>query len=216
MLAQTSIQNLQVKNLFPTPVVHGLLPDADVLNQQLLEIILAHQATEPSVARSNRGGWQSATDFAVWSGEPGERLLTIAQQLGTQLTLQATEAELRPLDNIWRVNSWANINATNDYNAVHHHAGAFWSGVYYIDVGGVDAFPDYEGALEFHDPRGIASLLYAPELRMGIKGCLTAGNVELHSPKAGQIVMFPSWLLHGVQPYRGPSRRVSVAFNLCL
>ena len=32
--------------------------------------------------------------------------------------------------------------------------------------------------------------------------------------KAGRLVMFPSWLLHQVRPYRGNSERISVAFNL--
>jgi hypothetical protein len=27
-------------------------------------------------------------------------------------------------------------------------------------------------------------------------------------------VMFPSWLLHQVRPYRGSAERISIAFNL--
>ena len=45
-------------------------------------------------------------------------------------------------------------------------------------------------------------------------GGLKAGANEAVIPKAGRLVMFPSWLLHQVRPYRGNSERISVAFNL--
>ena len=30
------------------------------------------------------------------------------------------------------------------------------------------------------------------------------------------MVMFPSWLLHGVRPYQGEGERISIAFNIAL
>jgi hypothetical protein len=32
-------------------------------------------------------------------------------------------------------------------------------------------------------------------------------------PKAGDIYIFPGWLLHGAEPFRGASERRSLAFN---
>jgi uncharacterized protein (TIGR02466 family) len=43
---------------------------------------------------------------------------------------------------------------------------------------------------------------------------LMAGANEPVIPKAGRLVMFPSWLLHQVRPYRGNAERISIAFNL--
>ncbi len=45
-------------------------------------------------------------------------------------------------------------------------------------------------------------------------GGLSAGATERVQPKAGRLVMFPSWLLHQVRPYRGDAARISIAFNL--
>lgn len=43
---------------------------------------------------------------------------------------------------------------------------------------------------------------------------LSGGATEMMQPKAGRLVMFPSWLLHQVRPYRGSRERISIAFNL--
>ncbi len=39
-------------------------------------------------------------------------------------------------------------------NEFHSHPGSFWSGVYYVDDGGIAADPALGGELEFMDPRG--------------------------------------------------------------
>jgi uncharacterized protein (TIGR02466 family) len=47
-------------------------------------------------------------------------------------------------------------------------------------------------------------------------GGLTGGATERIRPKAGRLVMFPSWMIHQVRPYRGTAERISIAFNLSL
>lgn len=216
MVAELNYSKLEVKNLFPTPVVTGMVENAVALNLELMAVINQRMMTQASVSKTNRGGWQSDTDFADWSGAAGATLLSIGRQLGMHLTLMQQGTQLQPMQDVWKVNAWANVNQPNHANAAHHHAGAYWSGVYYVDVGGLEENEKFEGELEFHDPRGVMPLLYAPVLRFGIKGCLTAGIVEEHRPKAGQIVLFPSWLVHAVRPYLGTTQRVSIAFNLCI
>ncbi|MDP7462577.1 MAG: putative 2OG-Fe(II) oxygenase, partial [Alphaproteobacteria bacterium] len=43
---------------------------------------------------------------------------------------------------------------------------------------------------------------------------LAMGSSETIPPKAGRILMFPSWLSHAVRPYTGTRQRISIAFNL--
>ena len=88
---------------------------------------------------------------------------------------------------------------------------AFWSAVYYVDDGG--AGPDDGGELFFHDPRGLMPAMHDPLLKFRIEGCVTAGYTESLRPEPGLLVVFPSWLLHGVDPFHGVRPRVSVAFN---
>ena len=34
------------------------------------------------------------------------------------------------------------------------------------------------------------------------------------APTPGKLVLFPSWLMHGVKPHRGPRERISIAVNV--
>jgi hypothetical protein len=66
------------------------------------------------------------------------------------------------------------------------------------------------------DPRGPASLMYAPHLAIAMPGGLLIRTTETVLPESGRLVMFPAWLLHQVRPYRGAGERISIAFNLSL
>ena len=44
-------------------------------------------------------------------------------------------------------------------------------------------------------------------LRVAMPGGLAAGGTDRIEPKAGRLVLFPSWLLHQVRPYRGNADR---------
>src|SRR5437588_455185 len=84
--------------------------------------------------------------------------------------------------------------------AFQSHPGSFWSAVYYVDDGGIDADPSRGGELEFMDPRGPGPAMYAPQLAYGSAG-LSVGANETVRPRTGRMVMFPAWLLHQVRPY---------------
>src|SRR4029077_5680302 len=52
-----------IEYLFPTPVFWYVFKNVAPLNAELLEIILAQEQADPSVVKSNQGGWQSPADF---------------------------------------------------------------------------------------------------------------------------------------------------------
>jgi uncharacterized protein (TIGR02466 family) len=120
--------------------------------------------------------------------------------------------ERQPLAVTWIGNMWANVNRSGHGNEYHSHPGSYWSGVYYVDDGGIAADPSLGGELEFLDPRGPVPLMNAPHLRMA--GHLSAGSTERVRPQAGRLVMFPAWVMHQVRPYHGRAERISIAFNL--
>ena len=162
---------------------------------------------------SNLGGWQSTWDMDRWGGAAAIKLLAIGRNLANRYT---TDREGKPVTPTWRANMWANINRTGHGNEFHSHPGSYWSGVYYVDDGGVSAHPALGGELEFMDPRGPAPAMYAPHLAFALPGGLSAGTNQTIVPKAGRLVMFPAWLLHQVRPYLGTEQRISIAFNLSL
>jgi uncharacterized protein (TIGR02466 family) len=156
-----------------------------------------------------------------WGGVPALKLLAIARNTANRVTIDRSgNAGGGPHPGVfavtWRANMWANVNRSGHGNLPHTHPGAFWSGVYYVDDGGIAADPSLGGALEFLDPRGAGPVMYAPHLGFAMKGGLSGGANEVLQPKAGRMVLFPSWLLHQVRHYRGTAERISIAFNLNL
>ena len=204
--------SLSVAGLFQTPLAAVTLADHEALNAELAPRILARSGQEPGIAASNVGGWHSA-EFQSWSGAAGARLLDAARQLADRLTLTDIGAGPTRAAINWRVTAWANVSGAGNANRAHGHPGAFWSGVYWVDDGGADADENLGGLFEMTDPRGLLPLMYAPDLHYAVAGCEDAGTARTLTPKAGMMILFPSWLVHAVTPYRGTRPRISVAFN---
>jgi uncharacterized protein (TIGR02466 family) len=198
--------------LFGTPIVIEELPDAATLNAALSTTIFACEKSHPGTQHSNLGGWQSDWEMDRWGGVAAIKLLAIGRNIANRIT---TDRQGQPVSIAWRANMWANINRSGHGNEFHAHPGSFWSAVYYVDDGGIDADPALGGELEFMDPRGPGPAMYAPQLAYGSAG-LSVGANEVVRPRAGRLVMFPAWLLHQVRPYWGGRQRISIAFNLSL
>ncbi|WPP00639.1 TIGR02466 family protein [Pseudomonas sp. HR96] len=207
--------DITIKKLFITPLAEVVHPQADTLNPALKAVIEARmQADQSGSQRSNEGGWQSTADFASWAGEPGQALLQFATALATQLTAQhSNERGLFEPEFAWQYNAWANVNEAGASNALHGHAGAYWSAVYWVDDGGRSDDPSVGGDLEFPDPRGMIASVYNPALRMRIEGCVAAGYSTTVAARSGTLIMFPSWLMHSVRRFDGKRPRISIAFN---
>ncbi len=97
-------------------------------------------------------------------------------------------------------NSWANINDKGAWNKPHLHNGCFYYGVLYIRGDGD------EGPINFidKDNKIAGGFPHAPKL------------CESHSlsPKTGDLHLFPSGLMHMVEPNLTDKDRYSISFNL--
>jgi uncharacterized protein (TIGR02466 family) len=203
---------MNVNILFGTPIVVVDVPDAVTLNAALGTTIFEREKSHAGTQHSNLGGWQSDWEMDRWGGAPAIKLLAIGRNTANRVT---TDRQGKPVSIAWKANMWANINRSGHGNEFHSHPGSFWSAVYYVDDGGIDADSSLGGELEFMDPRGPGPAMYAPQLAYGSAG-LSVGANETVRPKAGRLVMFPAWLLHQVRPYKGQAQRISIAFNLSL
>jgi uncharacterized protein (TIGR02466 family) len=202
----------EIHLLFPTPLIRAPLHQPRAFNAALERLILDRAAREPGVSLSNAGGWQSGDDFLGWSGGCGAQLADLVRRLADSATGMQTAGGFVRGGPAWKIHAWANVNRAGDANKMHHHPGAFWSGVYWVSMdesaGG--------GELELSDPRGVMPTLYAPQLSFGLPGCLSAGGSDFISPSPGVLVLFPAWLQHAVRPHASRQPRISVAFNLCV
>jgi uncharacterized protein (TIGR02466 family) len=99
---------------------------------------------------------------------------------------------------------WANVMATGTVHSLHLHPASFISGTYYVEV------PKGAGRLKFEDPR--LGLHMATPPRRGDAPERFQAFVSL-AAKAGDVVLFESWLRHEVPPARFSGERISVSFN---
>jgi uncharacterized protein (TIGR02466 family) len=199
-----SLEGFKLELVFSTPVLIGRFGNADEVNPALEAAILKRRQEGPGIARSNLGGWHSAPDLLQWGGDPLREVVAQIVELADANThdLQAGEGERRG----WRLEAWANVSERGNANQLHAHPGCFWSAVYYVRVD-----PGEGGELILHDPRMPMLHMHAPTLRFRHAG---AEQLVHTTPKAGTLIIFPSWLDHSVQPYLGDGLRISIAVNL--
>ena len=207
---------MEIKAMFSTPVISLDLDDGGAIVAALRETILVHERAHRGVARSNDGGWQSADDFAAWSGEAGAGAIAAVRAAVDRFTVRFDGATLRRGAFDWTVQGWANVNRDGAANLAHVHPGSYWSACLYVDDGGIAGRDALGGAIEFVDPRGPVPLMVAPALKMAVAGCVAAGLGERIYPRTGQVLIFPSWLPHAVTRYSGAGTRISVAMNFCV
>jgi uncharacterized protein (TIGR02466 family) len=99
---------------------------------------------------------------------------------------------------------WVNVMPAGVVHSMHLHPTSFISGTYYVAV------PKGAGALKFEDPR-LSRQMAAPPRRADTPRRFRA-FVDLPA-KAGDLVLFESWLRHEVPPARFSGERISISFN---
>ena len=99
---------------------------------------------------------------------------------------------------------WINVMDKGAIHAPHIHPHSVISGTYYVTV------PPGGGAIRFEDPR-LPMLMAAPPKKQKAK--LENRSFVDVAPKPGQLLLWESWLRHGVEPNRAKGKRISVSFN---
>jgi uncharacterized protein (TIGR02466 family) len=101
---------------------------------------------------------------------------------------------------------WVNIMGKLSHHSFHLHPLSVISGTYYLKT------PKGCGEFKVEDPR-IQSFMASP--RKSKTSQVNSRYVSL-TPKAGQLVLFESWLKHEVTANLSSDDRVSVSFNYSL
>lgn len=197
-------------SLFETPVLHAQVADHAALTARLRAVIDRQRSIDVAgINRSNVGGWHSKTDMLTWGGDSAQQLADLAIRLAKRLS-HFEERDAASVD--WSVRMWANASPPGALNMSHAHPGVLWAASYYIDIGHDGEAPG--GEIYFEDPRFPATLMTFPGFRM-IGGDGAPQPVERRlETRAGDIVLFPAWIRHGVRPNQGSRDRVSIAMNI--
>lgn len=99
---------------------------------------------------------------------------------------------------------WALINNQYASDLLQNYPNSVFSGIYYVKA------PLNSGGLFFPDPRPAAQILVPPvsEFNMWTLPQITYKAYE------GTMLLFPSWLMHGVEANMSGEDRVSISFNI--
>ena len=180
---------------FPT-IIYA--KDVNLDNRLFEREVLAWADRDKGVKRTNMKGWHSQTNMHEI---PVFKPLVDELFKMTNEIFQEEWLDREP----FMGNMWANINPPGALNRPHLHPNSHFSGVYYIKA------PKNCGHLKIDDPRASAAMC-RPRQKEGKKPSRLYRETH-YEPIDGRCIMFPSWLMHCVDPNESNDIRISVSFN---
>ena len=196
------IEKTGYEKLFSSPLFSFMIKGHEALNAALIKEGQALRRASEGASKSNKGGWHSSGNLFEEDASCFAMLSVMAETAVKQATRQIGKADPDALD--LKMFAWMNINPIGAYNAPHTHPGAHWSGVYYVSQPITQ--DENAGRIEFLDPRSDL-----PHWRI-LKASAFKPKKSL-KPQPGELILFPSYLVHWVYPNIADDERISIAFN---
>jgi uncharacterized protein (TIGR02466 family) len=193
--------HIRHRTLFPSIVTEVECDFYSFIQSSLIDWIYNYKKTSNGAIISNRGGWQSPSDFYL-----NESFDEYTDYILKNALMSLTHYDL----NFKLSNMWININGERDYNVIHNHPNSLISGVFWVKT------PENCGSLIFHSPHSFTQHLLLHSVDSEIAKEQNYYGSFTFEPKEGTIILFPSELLHGVEPNKSNQDRISIAFNLNL
>lgn len=171
----------------------------DRLDDLAKELLDLYSREPDNIGKSNIGCWRYRQPFdnIDWLLTEMNELLQEAIKLYTPL--DPSFAQTAGFENV-NIDYWANVNEIGSRNTLHSHKPAQFSAVYYIQ--GTDT-----GILRFLNPANL------------VGDCNHTSPFTrdfLFKPKDGDLILWPSWMPHEVEPNLSNRQRINLAFDLRL
>ena len=188
----------EVFGLFPTPFMRA----PATLNARLVDGLVKHFSALAVSANKASGSLMHTALL-----RPGDSELFV--EAATLITPKIVDMGALMFGErlVWSIKEmWVNLMDTGGLQAMHNHANSFISGVVYLTRTHADArtvFMKSPGGTDFafkNDHAGIATNSY------------NADKWISPAPNPGDVVLFPSYLMHAVAPNQG-DRRITMSFN---
>ncbi len=181
---------------------------ADYLSA-LREHVLAHPTLKADpFSHTTKQGQQTGS---LWPSEdPSIKHLVGQLNAAVKAYIESRPSRWQPvpaLPALWppphefQIDMWATVLAGGGHQAPHIHPSGWLSGVFYVDVPMPENDANQAGWIEFgclpdHAPLGASPATH------------------LHRPRAGELVLFPSYFFHRTVPLRDDKPRISIAFDI--
>lgn len=207
---------LELFPLFATPIGTRTLQDAEALNADLEALLLARETREFQnpypTHHPQREVFESNFDMFRWPEPCIKTLRNFVMESVGQVVAELngySPAEMAKLQ--LHNHTWFHVSRHGGSFVAHNHPMASWSTVYCVRAG--ENVPERRdsGILRFLDHRPGSNMFVDP------------GNVKLRGPfnfghyamrlTPGQLVLFPSYLVHEVATFLGHDTRITVASN---
>jgi hypothetical protein len=214
------VMDLKSLPLFPIPIsVCNFGEENHNLNIDLVKDTIEEKSKDPKGEdHSNVGGWHSKPDLET-KYKSYSQLSFILTKYGNLYCKQHGYK-----DGLVCTDLWANLNQSGDLNFMHHHGTTALAGVYYPIESIVDKNLNFNyttenpikagtwnnndgGSLIFQDPA------YGKKVHL-IKDKSSPFNVDFYHiyPTSSILVLFPTYLLHMVLPFKENKIRMSISF----
>ena len=199
------IEFMNKNYLFSCPILKFTVSDHKQLNKLIASEARSWRKDAHGVNVSNKGDSWHSPDGLMSRPEPGFSTIskmfpiaasTYAQQIGAEINIANYEFE---------ANAWVNINKKGGFNSIHTHGRFHISGVYYVNQPAVKS--GQSGMIEFVNSR------FDHHIYQELNADAFAPKVSMR-PKAGEMIVFPSTLLHSVYPNDTEEERITIAWNL--
>jgi uncharacterized protein (TIGR02466 family) len=145
---------------------------------------------------SNYNGWQSENYLKI-----NKNFKKLFNQIN--LSVKEIEKNLNLEKKLFLHNYWCNINYLSCFNRPHNHLGAVISGVYYVST------PKNCGNLVLENYDGNKHTTY----KFVKKYNEYSSTKWTVIPEENLCVLFPSYLVHYVEPNLNKKERISISFN---
>jgi len=188
---------------FSTPVWINEINNSENINTELKNYIYKEKEKNPEGAKkSNVNGWHS-DEFDLKNENLKNFISEISKNIGSAIKDMDWDLETQ----IVKITSmWSIINNKDAFNEKHHHGNSALSAAYYVKA------EQNAGNIVFYDPRQ-ANVFHHPTSKE-----VNSVNAQVQSvtPKAGTLVLFPSYLEHKVNPNLSNDERIVISFNVSL
>lgn len=189
---------MHVENLFPTPVMRV----ANALDEPIINALCEHIRQQPSALNQQTDLLTHTRPLTAKAVEEHPELLAAVRDYLRDFGFLLFGENLE-----WTVKEmWMNVCATGGHQLIHSHANSFISGILYL----TDIHPSARTI--FHRGMGGSEFVFTNK---HAGASTTAYNADRWVPDAlhrGDLLLFPSYMLHAVPPNEG-GERMTVAFN---